>query len=721
MSDKGVKETEEALSALETRIERVYKEQKREAGRKLKSFMQDFEEKNGKKKKSLEAGKITQDQYDAWLKGQMFQQKWFKEMVNQFSEDMTLADVKAISMVKGFMPEAYAINRNFGAFEAEKGALVDTSFTLYDAHTVENLVKNRPRLLPDPSPDIPKELRWHQIKITNAIRDGILQGESIPNIAKRLEAVTDMDHNAAIRNARTATTGAQNAGRVDSYKDAEKLGIQMEQQWVATLDSRTRDRHRIMDGEKVKPGEKFSNNCRYPGDPAGEAGEIYNCRCTLIGVVAGVDFSKAHRASKLGDMSYEDWKYNKNDTKKYEHYADLTKKKMAELGNPTYSGIWKDDVKLSDYASKKDAIQGKKDWYEQEIDKLENDPDYKKWLTDEQKKEKIDAYTWYLEDLEDFEKKGALYEKYQNELADYNKKLKDLKGDTTPFTADAYSEERKRAAKKFSDKYEADRYLRPELDRQWDNLSDAEKYGTWKYTENSNPMNKPLSGYEESWYRKDFKGVGNARWDYEDSWRWNPDGFEKYGHENGTVDHAKAISGLTTGIDKCELADDMWFVRGTDINGLAGLFEGEIISFDQAKRLLENGDIDTLKSMLEGQVFQNHAFTSTGIAKGTGFSDDVMYDIFAPKGTKAIYAEPQSHYGDTVGRRDVLYRPGQSYKDVSREAETIFQRGTYYRLNSIDMKGYRDYKVNMEIVGQPDYFKTGYEQTIDGGKTSWKH
>ena len=223
------------------------------------------------------------------------------------------------------------------------------------------------------------------------------------------------------------------------------------------------------------------------------------------------------------------------------------------------------------------------------------------------------------------------------------------------------------------------------------------------------------------WSRSNFLGLGNTRWGYEDSWRSNPYNFRKFGHSNGNVDHFSAIRDLTTAIDKCELDTPMKLTRGSDINGFAGLLEGSHISFDQAKRLLENGDIDTLQQLLEGQSFQNHAFTSTGIAKGTGFSGNVMYEIYAPSGTKAIYAEPQSYFGNTISGAE-LYTPGQSHYGVGHEAEMILQRGTTFRITEIKKEmGYGNYyRVKMEVVEQPDYFKYGDEETFNNGATRHK-
>ena len=90
------------------------------------------------------------------------------------------------------------------------------------------------------------------------------------------------------------------------------MGIKMVQVWMATLDGRTRDSHRHMDGERREVGKKFSNGCRYPGDPQGAPGEIYNCRCTLVAEVEGADpYDPAARPSnylKEKGLTYRQWK-----------------------------------------------------------------------------------------------------------------------------------------------------------------------------------------------------------------------------------------------------------------------------------------------------------------------------------------------------------------------------------------------------------------------------
>jgi SPP1 gp7 family putative phage head morphogenesis protein len=199
-------------------------------------------------------------------------------------------------------------------------------FSIYNTEAVEKLIKEQPALLPSQL-DEAKDLKWNQQKVSSAITQGIIQGESIPNIANRLKTVVGMDRSAAIRNARTATTGAENAGRVDSYVEAESKGIDMEQEWMAVLDMRTRSEHRQLDGQTCPVHGAFEidgEKIRYPGDPTAPGYLVYNCRCRIVAKIKGIEY-KDNRWSKLPEgMTYDEWKNYKQETKQT---AKVSKKK----------------------------------------------------------------------------------------------------------------------------------------------------------------------------------------------------------------------------------------------------------------------------------------------------------------------------------------------------------------------------------------------------------
>jgi SPP1 gp7 family putative phage head morphogenesis protein len=182
---------------------------------------------------------------------------------------------------------------------------------LYNHDAVERLIKRNPNILPT-KVDKVLDYKWNRQHIQSAITQGILQGESIPKVAKRMQRVTNMDRSAAIRNARTAMTNAQNGGRLEAMERAKEKGIEIKKAWMATLDDRTRDSHALLDGEQVELDETFSNGLMFPGDANGEPSQIYNCRCRMIHVYPkySPDFSdlSLRNTDNLGNMTYEEWK-----------------------------------------------------------------------------------------------------------------------------------------------------------------------------------------------------------------------------------------------------------------------------------------------------------------------------------------------------------------------------------------------------------------------------
>ncbi len=315
MADYGHKWTDKRLEALEKRVAAVYKQASEEMQGKLAQWYKDFERLDKQKAALVDAGKLPKADYLTWRKGKMVESGRLKALVDTLTADYVNSDKIAMQIVRGDLTEVYALNANYAAYSIERDTGLDLSWTLYDHSAVERMIREDPDLLPLPSVDIPLDERWNRQHLNNAITQGILQGESIPHIADRLQRILAMDHTAAVRSARTATTAAECAGRIDTYKYAQSIGIEMEQEWLATLDGRTRHEHRLLDGQRVAVGEAFHVGgvpIRYPGDPQAPGYLIYNCRCTVIGAIKGLedDDSDDHRKHMIG-TTYEEWKAGK--------------------------------------------------------------------------------------------------------------------------------------------------------------------------------------------------------------------------------------------------------------------------------------------------------------------------------------------------------------------------------------------------------------------------
>lgn len=306
-SDPAHDATDAEIRRLAKRLHAAYGKAYREMERKAKDALARQSKADAEMVRRVSAGDMTTDQLVAWRRGRAADTTWYTQMVAELAREMGLCDERAAEIVNGAAPKVFADNANFGAFQVEQAAKVDTSWTLVDADTVNTLVRDHPDLLPRVSPKPSKAEAWARKKITSAITQSVLVGDSVPAASRRLRSVVDMDERAATRAARTALTGAENAGRISSYDRARGMGIDVRARWMATLDSRTRDSHRQLDGEVAGDDGKFSNGLRYPGDPEGPAAEVWNCRCTLVASIPGHDVFEGRDTHGL-ETSYEDWK-----------------------------------------------------------------------------------------------------------------------------------------------------------------------------------------------------------------------------------------------------------------------------------------------------------------------------------------------------------------------------------------------------------------------------
>lgn len=320
--DLGHKLTDKELAKLERRIATLYREAGEELQATIDAYFEQFEKRDEEMKAligTVQNGKEwTEEDYKQWRLNQIGRGERYQAMRDKVAHRVTDANAVAVSYTNDATPGIYSLNRNYAAYTIEQVA-GNIGFDLWDEQTVKLLMVEQPDLMPyypkDRALKRGIDLAYGKKQITASVTSSILQGKSIKHMADDLQKrITTMSRDSAIRTARTAVTGAQNAGRMDSYAAAEKMGIKLKKEWLATLDSRTRHSHAMLDGEKVDQDKKFSNGCRFPGDPQGPAWEIYNCRCTMVAAVDGIDTSDALRRTRDGlipDMTYAQWEATK--------------------------------------------------------------------------------------------------------------------------------------------------------------------------------------------------------------------------------------------------------------------------------------------------------------------------------------------------------------------------------------------------------------------------
>lgn len=163
-----------------------------------------------------------------------------------------------------------------------KGAAVDLGVSFSPDMADPNVV----RFLENRSQRFAEEVletTWVQLK--ESLSEGVQAGEGIPELAGRVDTVMDSRKSSAETIARTEVVSSVNAGAAESWRQS---GVVTGKSWLAALDERTRETHVAAHGQEVGLDEPFTvggEELMYPGDSAGSAENVINCRCALRPVV----------------------------------------------------------------------------------------------------------------------------------------------------------------------------------------------------------------------------------------------------------------------------------------------------------------------------------------------------------------------------------------------------------------------------------------------------
>ena len=214
MNDYGTRQTDLAVKRTEWRLSRVYHQAARDIENKMKAWEEGHKRREAMYRQQLADGKITQADFDAWMRGQVFQGKQWQARKEQIQQIFYNADKQAAEIVNNGKLDVFTSNANYIGYKLEHDANINTGFTLYDGPTVARLVKDDPKMLPPAKVKKDKAYAYYNRLVNQSVTLGIVEGEDIPTIAKRIAETTgEKSYNSAVRNARTAYTGAQHAGR----------------------------------------------------------------------------------------------------------------------------------------------------------------------------------------------------------------------------------------------------------------------------------------------------------------------------------------------------------------------------------------------------------------------------------------------------------------------------------------------------------------------------
>lgn len=241
--------------------------------------------------------------------------KSLEEQIKKVLFELTGKNAKTLEQT---LKDIYELSYYSTGFALESESQVKLSYAMINEEVISQSVQN-----PISGLTLNDRLEKNRIELIYRVRQeitqGLILGESYQKMAKRLKDTFEGDAKKAVRVAQTESHRIKNSARYDSLQHAQAKGIELKKVWVSTLDSKTRDRHRSLDGQKVDVDQPFKSGgatAMYPGG-FGIASQDVNCRCTFISVLDG--FEPTVRAARGEDgktkvipwTTYEEWYENR--------------------------------------------------------------------------------------------------------------------------------------------------------------------------------------------------------------------------------------------------------------------------------------------------------------------------------------------------------------------------------------------------------------------------
>lgn len=289
------------LTELEKRISKEYVKAEAEIADKYEKHMKSKAKKWNEEHSAMldkkggyegKSDREAEQMFKAWEVSYLGRGEHWVALKEQMAQRMTDAKQTASDYINGVLPKVYVKASNDLATLVQASAMeqgvMGIRFDLLDEATVRNLMLNKSNVISFRTTSVnPKrDYKWNSQRIQNALIQGILQGDSISQMADRFLDVMENNRKSAVRNARTAVTSARSAGKQDRYEDLAKQGCEITKIWVDTHDGMPPERaeHWEASGQEVPYNEPFivgGEELMYPCDPSGSPQNVYNCRCTM--------------------------------------------------------------------------------------------------------------------------------------------------------------------------------------------------------------------------------------------------------------------------------------------------------------------------------------------------------------------------------------------------------------------------------------------------------
>lgn len=217
---------------------------------------------------------------DADMQHVIYQVEYQKALKTQVQSILETLQTNEFETVAEYLAKSYD-DGFIGAMYDMHGQGIPLIFPIDQAQVVA-AIQHETNLTSNLYTEMGHDIKDLQKKIAGEISRGISGGQMYGEITRNIASWARIPRNRAVTIARTEAHRIQTKAAMDAQYKAKDKGADVVKQWDASLDGKTRDSHRQVDGEFRELDEPFSNGLMYPGDPSGRPEEVINCRCALL-------------------------------------------------------------------------------------------------------------------------------------------------------------------------------------------------------------------------------------------------------------------------------------------------------------------------------------------------------------------------------------------------------------------------------------------------------
>lgn len=248
-----------------------------------------------------------------------YQQTKFKKLVANYFEIRQLLEEGADRIgeqIQDYVIDRYKDGFNHTLYLVEQAIKQPTPIDFVDKTMIRTLLANEidAGLL---SQALYKSREKLARDVQGALMRSYVEPRSYAQIANELASKTEADFHRSMRIARTEGNRRYSQGQLASQQEADRMGIEIQKMWMATLDGRTRQTHQSLDGQIRGIDEDYKSPSGASGKAPGMMGlpgEDINCRCSSVSIVEGIKptHRRAYNADRKGSKvieykNYKEW------------------------------------------------------------------------------------------------------------------------------------------------------------------------------------------------------------------------------------------------------------------------------------------------------------------------------------------------------------------------------------------------------------------------------